>query len=714
MQLDMDDAVIARLNKDLAQESYRDSPKLVERERASRRIKMIMQGTARKRLNMEGEVTMFGSFSNGFKTGNSDLDIVFLGRVGPDETPVSMLSKFALLIPEFGFENITKIFAANVPLLKFTDEWSQMEVDFCINNELGVRNSQLLWAYSEYDYRVVELGRLVKHWAKEHDLVGSTDGFLNSYAYMLLVIFFLQHVQPPVVPNLQLLATESVYVTDHKWGGQDHWDTKFEDNISALPPSSNTMSLGELLVRFLDFYGRVFNWSAHAVCMRLNRPGTFVDKFSLMTTTNELQWYVEDPFDLKHNLAGKCTLTGRQRILEALQSTLEALKYSSWEDVVPRRGKSSFFMKCRVSQGVSPQALLEEFESFDLLKLHFPKTDGTVRAGQAYLEFASAAARRQAHTKNETYVSDCQLQLHYSSEHSLQEALGIFRFTSFDVASYKMQKQVIHSRVHQGTMPVMFVGQPQQQHQSKTQHRRGANNQQAQYPMEANMFMGQMPDQGFANFQRQAQLQHHAAMMQPHSAPHGHPQHALAANHHVQPSQSLPQQPAMLARPDVVRAHQKAQAEAARQAALQMAKASVPHAPTVATPVDFNIAPASTKNVQSNFLDPGTLADDENIRPGQNNCLRCPLNYELPEEIPASLTEEQIAPLRNFLRFERSRRRSPPQSDKQKVCEVTIQVKVELASDMRCPAIPADAQKHINNFLEMYSKAKPVATNPPS
>jgi len=603
--------------------------------------------------------------------------------------------------------------------LKFTDACSQMEVDFCINNELGERNSLLLSAYSEYDNRVVELGRLVKHWAKEHELVGSTDGFLNSYAYMLLVIFFLQQVQPAVVPNLQLLATEPVFVTDHKWGGQDHWDTKFEENIDALPRSTNTMSIGELLVRFLDFYGRVFDWRLHAVCMRLNRPGTWVDKYSLSRNTTDEQWYVEDPFDLKHNLAGKCTPTGRQRILQALQNTLEALKYSSWEDVVPRKGRSTFFMKCRVSAGVSPQALLEEFESFDLLKLHFPKTDGAARAGQAYLEFASAAARRQAHTKNETYIHDCQLQLHYSSEHSLLEALQQSQkgFTSFDVASYKMQKQVFQARVNNSnmsSMPIIVVpGQPQQQHQQKQQHRRGANH--AQYPMEANMMMGPMPDQGqFANYQRQAQLQHHAAMMHPMNAPHGHPQHALAANHHLHPNQSLPQQTLMQLRPDLVRAHPKSQAEARQHvmAAQQMANVCMPKGPAVATWLHSREAPAS-RNDRSNSLDLVTSADDDGIRQGQNTCLRVPLNYQLPEEIPASLTEEQIAPLRNFLHFWGPRRHSPP-AEQRKLCDVTIQVEVELASEMQLPVFPEDDLKRCKSFLESYSIAKPVAMNPPS
>ena len=102
----------------------------------------------------------------------------------------------------------------------------------------------------------------------------------------------------------------------------------------------------------------------------------------------------------------------------------------------------SYYLKCRISQAVTPQALLEEFEVFDLLKLHFPKPDHCGRMGQAFLEFSSSASRRRAHTKNENYIHDCQLQLHYSSQHSLREAVVQNNFSTYEMSSYKMQRQV--------------------------------------------------------------------------------------------------------------------------------------------------------------------------------------------------------------------------------------------------------------------------------
>jgi len=189
MQTCAEQQIIALLTDEI-DEYFCNEEDLFDREKAARRVRLIISGIARK-LHLEGEVKMFGSFSNGFKTGGSDLDVVFVGNIAQDNI-VSLLGKFATMVPDYGFENVTKIFSANVPLVKFTDRKAGLEVDFCINNELGVRNSLLLKTYTAYDRRVLQLGRLVKDWAKRHELVGTADGYLNSYAYMLLTIHFLQ------------------------------------------------------------------------------------------------------------------------------------------------------------------------------------------------------------------------------------------------------------------------------------------------------------------------------------------------------------------------------------------------------------------------------------------------------------------------------------------------------------------------------------------
>lgn len=445
MKPHIDPRTLAKLDGEIDEYLVGDA-RVAEREKAARRIRMTIAGIARM-LELEGEIKCFGSFSNGFKTGGSDLDIVFVGSVTTENT-VPVLSNFAKHANTCGFDNITKIFSANVPLVKLTDKKTTMEVDFCINNDLGVRNSQLLLAYSTYDNRVLRLGRVVKDWAKKHELVGTADGCLNSYAYMLLVLHYLQQMSPPVVPNLQTMNAEPVPIADHKWGGEDVWETGFFEDVKSLPPSEDTQSVGELLVGFFHYYTKVFDWKKHAVCMRRTKPGIVTEKYTLTTlSTNDEQWCVEDPFDLKHNLAGKCSRNGRKRIMDEMMATLLAVTTSgSWISACPDPQNELFLLKCRISQGVTPQSLLEAFEEFDLVKLHCQKIEGSRGLGQAFLEFGSAQARRRAHTKNEAYISDCQMQLHYTSQAGLAEAVGNGSFSSYDNASYQMQKKILAAR----------------------------------------------------------------------------------------------------------------------------------------------------------------------------------------------------------------------------------------------------------------------------
>jgi hypothetical protein len=264
MQAIVDPQSIENLNAE-TKDIIASDAKAFERDKAAKRIRLTLLGIA-KILHKIGEVKVFCSFSNGFKTGSSDLDVVFVGVLGPDST-VSVLGKFASVAPDFGFENVTTVFQANVPMLKLTDRRASMEFDFCIMSET----------------------------------------------------------------------------------------------------------------------------------------------------------------------------------LRVLNAT------GSWNAVYPPGNCETYFLKTWISHSVTPHALLEKFAEFDLIQLFFPKFDGSGRARKAFLQFKSAAGRRQAHTNNEGYVADCQLCLHYSSHRSLEEyALSHGPLDKFDIASCKMQQQVLAARRDMG------------------------------------------------------------------------------------------------------------------------------------------------------------------------------------------------------------------------------------------------------------------------
>ena len=72
--------------------------------------------------------------------------------------------------------------------------------------------------------------------------------------------------------------------------------------------------------------------------------------------------------------------------------------------------------------------------------------------GQAFLEFDSPVQRRRAHTKNESYIAEMQVQLHFSFQHGLSEAVQVGNFSTYEMASYIMHRQVIAARVRPDVM----------------------------------------------------------------------------------------------------------------------------------------------------------------------------------------------------------------------------------------------------------------------
>jgi DNA polymerase sigma len=72
---------------------------------------------------------------------------------------------------------------------------SKFHCDICVNNTLALRNTNLLRDYAVIDARFKPLVLIVKYWAKRRQINNPYAGSLSSYAYVLLVLLFLQQVR---------------------------------------------------------------------------------------------------------------------------------------------------------------------------------------------------------------------------------------------------------------------------------------------------------------------------------------------------------------------------------------------------------------------------------------------------------------------------------------------------------------------------------------
>ncbi|CAF3905534.1 unnamed protein product, partial [Rotaria sp. Silwood1] len=162
--------------------------------------------------------------------------------------------------------------------------------------------------YSDIDPRVRELGFVVKTLAKKCNICDASRGTLSSYAYILMVIHFLQQIQPPVLPVLQQVLPDGLssdISNDRKLGD---WNVYFYDDLKNLNEvwkdcSLNKLSSGELWIEFLRYYTEIFDYDKNIVTIRQFR--------SLLRS--EKGWFhptiaIEDPFILTHDLTEKLSL----------------------------------------------------------------------------------------------------------------------------------------------------------------------------------------------------------------------------------------------------------------------------------------------------------------------------------------------------------------------------------------------------------------------
>ncbi|XP_075405895.1 terminal uridylyltransferase 7 isoform X1 [Tenrec ecaudatus] len=280
---------------------YKDfSPTILE-DQAREHIRQNLESFIRQEFPGT-KLSLFGSSKNGFGFKQSDLDVCM--TINGLETAegldcvrtIEELARF--LRKHSGLRNILPITTAKVPIVKFFHSRSGLEVDISLYNTLALHNTRLLSAYSAIDPRVKYLCYTMKVFTKMCDIGDASRGSLSSYAYTLMVLYFLQQRNPPVIPVLQEIYKDEtkpeIFV--------DGWNTYFFDQIEELPTywpecGKNTESVGQLWLGLLRFYTEEFDFKEYVICIR---------RKSLLTTFKK-QWtskyiVIEDPFDLNHNL----------------------------------------------------------------------------------------------------------------------------------------------------------------------------------------------------------------------------------------------------------------------------------------------------------------------------------------------------------------------------------------------------------------------------
>lgn len=260
------------------------------------RLRTAVHNVLNCAFNFGCSVYIVGSSMNGFGTTTSDVDMcLMLSNTEVDQqTEATHILKYIFkILSKCNFVLHPTLINAKVPLLRFIDSNSGLEVDLNVNNIEGIRNTHLLKCYTCLDWRVQPLVLIIKEWAQAYNINNAKEKTLSSYSLVLLVIHYLQcGCVPSVIPCLQRLKPSLFLPTS---------DIR-RLNTQNLPSfkSKNEQDLGELFIGFLDYYSNKFNFSKDVASIRL---GCKLPKHTVMSYKSQKNkkghWKyicIEEPF----------------------------------------------------------------------------------------------------------------------------------------------------------------------------------------------------------------------------------------------------------------------------------------------------------------------------------------------------------------------------------------------------------------------------------
>ncbi|XP_057684324.1 terminal nucleotidyltransferase 4A [Corythoichthys intestinalis] len=209
-----------------------------------------------KELWPTADVQIFGSFSTGLYLPTSDIDLVVFGKW---ERPPLQELELALrkhnVAEPFSIKVLDK---ATVPIIKLTDQETEVKVDISFNVETGVKAASFIKDYVQKYPVLPYLIFVLKQFLLQRDLNEVFTGGISSYCLILMVISFLQ----------------------------------LHPRIDARNPSEN---LGVLLIEFFELYGRHFNYLKTGI--RIKNGGAYIAKDDMAMTNGyrPSMLCIEDP-----------------------------------------------------------------------------------------------------------------------------------------------------------------------------------------------------------------------------------------------------------------------------------------------------------------------------------------------------------------------------------------------------------------------------------
>uniref|UniRef100_A0A3Q3MDD2 Mitochondrial poly(A) polymerase n=2 Tax=Mastacembelus armatus TaxID=205130 RepID=A0A3Q3MDD2_9TELE len=259
---------------------------------------------------------------------NSGLFLEYQTKRANSERAVtqSILSVIGECVDQFGpgCVGVQKILNARCPLVRFSHQPSGFQCDLTANNRVAMKSTELLYLYGELDPRVRHLVFTVRCWARTHSITSSIPGaWITNFSLTVMVLFFLQRRNPPIIPTLDLLRDLAGPMDKSMIEGND---CTFVSDFSKIQVQTNTETLEQLLREFFEFYA-VFAFNKMSINIRKGKEQNKPEVAPL---------HIQNPFETSLNVSKNVNATQLERFVALCQESSWLLQQS--ETNTPRGG----------------------------------------------------------------------------------------------------------------------------------------------------------------------------------------------------------------------------------------------------------------------------------------------------------------------------------------------------------------------------------------
>ncbi|GFR07038.1 speckle targeted PIP5K1A-regulated poly(A) polymerase [Trichonephila clavata] len=205
------------------------------------------------------------------------------------------------ILNESKITGASKTISGRCPIVRFSCQ--NITCDLSIDNKLALHSTSFMLLCNMLDKRVAPLHRFLTYWAKSHKLIGGPFKF-KTYAIFLLLLYFLQTRNPPVLPSVECMFEKTDFNNNF-----NNWSYDICKHLEKFEGSKNSQCIDELLREFFAFYAK-FNFS-NVICPLTNEikmPSEFLSKETVDCKFPMNTISIQDPLDPDWNATSQVCL----------------------------------------------------------------------------------------------------------------------------------------------------------------------------------------------------------------------------------------------------------------------------------------------------------------------------------------------------------------------------------------------------------------------